>query len=53
MAINRPMRILTWIRSPEVQTINESLLHVKRKMVAFEINPELSETALEATNLYY
>jgi hypothetical protein len=47
------MRIQTWIKIPEVQTMNESLLHVKKKMVAFEMNPELSETALEATNLYY
>jgi hypothetical protein len=47
------MRIQTWIISPEVQTMNESLLHVKKNMVVFEMNPELSETALEATNLYY
>jgi hypothetical protein len=32
--------------------MNEIFLHVKRKMVAFDKNPELRETALEATNLH-
>lgn len=32
--------------------MNESLLHVKRKIIAFDMTPELMEIALDATNLY-